>query len=125
MEDRMADAPLDVRVEDGPTGPMIRFSGRIDRDADAAVADAWTVASGLAIPGASVTLDLSEADYINSTGIALIVGLLARARKEGRAVGAYGLSDHYREIFAITRLSEFIHVYDDEASALGNVPAGT
>ena len=36
-----------------------------------------------------------------------------------------GLSDHYREIFAITRLSEFIHVYDDEPSALGNVPAGT
>ena len=42
-----------------------------------------------------------------------------------RGLSAYGLTDHYREIFAITRLSEYIHVYDDEPSALGNVPAGT
>ena len=73
----------------------------------------------------AVVLNLTGVDYIDSTGIALIVGLLARARKEGRTVGAYGLSDHYREIFAITRLSEYIHVYDDEPSALGSVPAGT
>ena len=70
-------------------------------------------------------LNLTGVDYIDSTGIALLVGLLARARRDGREVSAYGLTDHYREIFAITRLSEYIHVYDDEPSALGSVPAGT
>jgi anti-anti-sigma factor len=72
----------------------------------------------------SVVLNLTDVDYIDSTGIALLVGLLARTRRDGRALSAYGLTDHYREIFAITRLSDFIHVYDDEPSALGNVPAG-
>ena len=73
----------------------------------------------------AVVLNLAGVDYIDSTGIALLVGLLARARREGRELSAYGLSDHYREIFAITRLSEFIHVYDDEQTAVGSVPAGT
>ncbi len=73
----------------------------------------------------SVVLNLTNVDYIDSTGIALVVGLLARTRRDGRELSAYGLSDHYREIFAITRLSEFIHVYDDEPSALGDVPAAT
>jgi anti-anti-sigma factor len=56
----------------------------------------------------SVTLDFSKVEYINSTGIALIVGLLARARTSRRAIIATGLSDHYREIFTITRLSDFM-----------------
>jgi anti-sigma B factor antagonist len=73
----------------------------------------------------TVVLNLTDVEYMDSTGIALLVGLLARARRDGRELSAYGLSDHYREIFSITRLSEFIHVYDDEPSALGNVPAGT
>jgi len=73
----------------------------------------------------AVVLNLSELDYMDSTGIALLVGLLARVRRDGRELCAYGLSDHYREIFAITRLSEFIHVYDDEPSAVGYLPAAT
>ena len=73
----------------------------------------------------AVVLNFTAVDYIDSTGIALLVGLLARTRRDGRALSAYGLTAHYREIFAITRLSEFIHVYDDEPSALGGVPAVT
>ena len=73
----------------------------------------------------AVVLNLTDVEYMDSTGIALLVGLLARARRDGREISAYGLTDHYREIFAITRLSDFIHVYDDEPGALGNVPAGT
>ena len=69
-------------------------------------------------PGpASLLLDFAAVDYINSTGIALIVGLLGRARADGVAVAACGLSDHYREIFEITRLSDFMSIYADEASA--------
>jgi anti-anti-sigma factor len=63
-------------------------------------------------------LDFTHADYINSTGIALIVSLLADCRATGRPVGAYGLSDHYREIFSITRLSDFMSVYEDVEAAL-------
>ncbi len=67
---------------------------------------------------ATVLLNFAGVDYINSTGIALIVNLLAQARKAGRRLLTCGLSDHYVEIFQITRLVDFMSIYPDEASAL-------
>jgi len=65
-----------------------------------------------------ILLNFEGVDYINSTGIALIVSLLARARASQRRLLAYGLSDHYVEIFNITRLSDFMGIYPDEMSAV-------
>jgi anti-anti-sigma regulatory factor len=48
------------------------------------------------------------------------VGLLAQARKTHRRLVTCGLSDHYQEIFHITRLSDFMTMYGDEASALAS-----
>jgi anti-anti-sigma factor len=70
-----------------------------------------------------ILLNFSDVDYINSTGIALIVGVLARARKEHRAITACGLSEHYREVFEITRLADFMSIFPDEASALSGMRA--
>jgi anti-anti-sigma factor len=69
----------------------------------------------------AVLLNFNKVEYMNSTGIALIVGLLAQARKSGRRLLTCGLSDHYQEIFKITRLSDFMNIYTDEASALAEV----
>jgi anti-sigma B factor antagonist len=67
----------------------------------------------------TILLNFEEVDYINSTGIALIVGLLAKARaSHKRRLVAFGLSDHYVEIFNITRLSDFMSVFPDEQSAV-------
>jgi anti-anti-sigma factor len=66
----------------------------------------------------TILLNFEEIDYINSTGIALIVGLLAKARVSKRRLVAFGLSDHYVEIFEITRLSDFMSVFPDEQSAM-------
>jgi anti-anti-sigma regulatory factor len=50
----------------------------------------------------------------------LIVGVLAQARKARRQVSTFGLSEHYTEIFQITRLADFMGIYPDEASALSH-----
>jgi anti-anti-sigma factor len=68
----------------------------------------------------AILLNFGDVEYINSTGIALIVGLLSRARESGRRLLACGLSDHYAEIFSITRLADFMDVFPDEASALSD-----
>ncbi len=72
-----------------------------------------------------IVLDFAATDYINSTGIALIVRFLAEARRDGRPVRASGLSDHYREIFRITRLSDFIVLEDDGSSPEPQHEGGT
>ncbi len=68
----------------------------------------------------TILLNFADVDYINSTGIALIVSLLARARKAHMHLLACGLSQHYVEIFTITRLADFMSVFPDESSALAS-----
>jgi anti-anti-sigma factor len=89
----------------------VRLTGTIDRGAQEQMDAAYAQAENGAL-----TLDFSGVDYVNSTGIALIVGLLARARADSVQVSARGLSDHYREIFEITRLADFMQILDNEGS---------
>lgn len=97
-----------AEVRQNGTDVIVAMSGEIDGLADPALDNAYSEAEQLA-PG-KVVLDFANVDYINSTGIALIVGILARARASHRPVSAVGLSDHYREIFTITRLSDFMEI---------------
>ncbi len=110
-----------VRLLDGVA--VVDLSGEIDSGAEEALNAAYDQATGGAD---TVLLNFGSVEYINSTGIALIVGVLARARKNGHSITACGLADHYREIFEITRLSDFMQIFPDEASAVGDaVPETT
>jgi anti-anti-sigma factor len=103
-----------VRRRDGVA--LIDLAGDVNRGAEQALEAAWVQAT--AEPADAVVLNFEAAGYINSTGIALIVGLLARARAAGIEVRAYGLTPHYREIFEITRLADFLAINPDEDSAV-------
>ncbi|MBA2427886.1 MAG: STAS domain-containing protein [Actinobacteria bacterium] len=100
---------------------IIDLSGEVNKFSGATL----TAAYGEATEGnsSSVLLNFLDVDYINSTGIAVIVALLAQARTEARRVTAYGLTEHYKEIFEITRLSDFMAIYEDEDNAVAQVPA--
>src|SRR6476469_5836870 len=108
--------PLEATVEDVPGGALVHLVGRIDRDAATSLNEAYATASAA---GSVVTLDFGATDYINSNGIALIVGIVAAARRDDRRIVARGLTDHYREIFRITRLSDFMTIEEDQAAAAG------
>jgi anti-anti-sigma factor len=100
-----------AEVEAVPDAVRLRLRGDIDLAADAALSGAYARVAELG--ARQVTLDFGDVGYVNSTGIALIVRLLAEARRDGREVHAHGLTPHYREIFRITRLSDYV-VLDDE-----------
>jgi anti-anti-sigma factor len=109
----MQAATLEASARAGSDGSVIELRGDIDGAAREALGAAYDAAAG---PG-TLLLDFHEVEYINSTGIAVIVGLLARARSDQRPVSAQGLSAHYREIFEITRLSDFMTILADETPA--------
>lgn len=95
---------------------VIEMRGRVDALADEALSAAYRE---VAVDGGeAVLLNFAEVDYINSTGIAVIVSLLAQARAVGLEIRASGLSEHYREIFEITRLADFMEIFPDEASGV-------
>ena len=65
-----------------------------------------------------LVLNFAGLEYMNSGGIGMLVTLLVRANRQRQELAAIGLSDHYREIFELTRLDEAITIYDSEESAL-------
>jgi anti-anti-sigma factor len=113
----MATRETEALVHERDGVAVIELRGRIDGGAEEAVARADAEAAALGRP--ELLLDFAGTDYINSTGIALIVGVLARARAERRQVSASGLSAHYREIFEITRLSDFMRIVPDPITSPG------
>jgi anti-anti-sigma factor len=106
---RATEFAADVSREDGVA--VLELSGDVSAAAEGGLQLAYAPLSAEPV----VVLDFAAVDYINSTGIALIVGILAEARKSGQEICARKLAEHYREIFRITRLSDFMTILDDES----------
>lgn len=111
-------SPLGATVRHQPHTAVIDLQGDIDGAGEDTLQNAYREAVSQK-PNA-VLLNFANVGYINSKGIALIVMLLAQARKSGTRLLTTGLSPHYIEIFNITRLSDFMKFYPDEQSALAN-----
>jgi anti-sigma B factor antagonist len=113
----MSTIPLRTHVRPAGDGvAVIELTGDVTAACESELMDAYREAGRAEIRG--IVLDFTGLDYMNSSGIGLLVTLLVRARREGRQISAYGLSDHYRQIFELTRLDEVISVHDDEQRAM-------
>lgn len=112
---------FETNVRAQPDLATIDLHGEINSFADEALSAAYAEAENH--NPSTIALNFTNVDYINSTGIALIVGLLAQARKSHRKVVVFGLSNHYLEIFRITRLADFMDIYEDETTALAEITA--
>jgi anti-sigma B factor antagonist len=98
---------------------VIDIVGDINSAAENRLMDAYAKA---AQPGVTtILLNFQQLSYMNSSGIGLLVTLLIRAQRQKQKLIAYGLSEHYQEIFALTRLDEAIQIYADESAALATV----
>lgn len=92
---------------------FLRLSGDITREAEEEFKKILPL-DEISIP---VVLDFAGVDYINSAGLALLIGLVRRCRKTDRPVGAVCLSAHYRKIFYMVGLNDYITVFDSEDAA--------
>jgi anti-sigma B factor antagonist len=98
-----------------PATSIISINGDVTAACEEVLMDAYQEAVG---GSSAVVLDFTDLEYMNSGGIGLLVTLLVRANRNGQKVLAFGLNDHYRQIFELTRLDEAISIYDKEADAL-------
>ena len=99
-----------------PTVSIVDIQGEINAFAENALMDVYTQATS---GGANVIiLNLSRLEYMNSSGIGLLVTLLIRANRQKQRLLTFGLSEHYQKIFELTRLNEAIGIYKTEAEAL-------
>ena len=116
----MANLTTTVR-QIGRTTSIIDLHGDVTGAAENTLMDAYSQAVN---NGAQVIiLNFSELEYMNSSGIGLLVTLLIRIQRQKQRLLAFGLSEHYQQIFALTRLDEAIGSYADEQAAIAAATA--
>lgn len=118
-----AKVTMEVRSADSATlagsVSIIDVQGEITSFAENVLMEAYTRATS---DGANVIiLNFEGLEYMNSGGIGLLVTLLIRANRKDQTLLAYGLTEHYQQIFELTRLNEAIKIYGTEAEALATV----
>jgi anti-sigma B factor antagonist len=94
---------------------VLEVRGEVTAASEKALAEGYGEAS---TPGTrAVIVDFSGLEYMNSGGIGLLVTILVRANRQKQRLLAFGLNEHYRQIFELTRLDEAIgiHASEDEA----------
>ncbi len=110
-----AQVTMDVRkVNDGVS--VIDIKGELTAFAEGVLMDAYNQASDGGVR--AIILNFEGLEYMNSSGIGLLVTLLIRVNREKQRLLTYGLSEHYRNIFQITRLDDAITIYDSEEAAV-------
>jgi anti-sigma B factor antagonist len=103
-----------VPADSGGGTAVMLLKGDVDGDAKVVLPAAYAEAVASHEPEC-VRLDFTDVEYINSTGLAVIVGVLAQARADRRSISAAGLTDHYKHIFTVTRLVDFISLVEPVA----------
>ena len=118
--ERRADMPqaqvtMDVRKVNDDVS-VIDVKGELTAFAEGVLMDAYSQASDGGVR--AIVLNFEGLEYMNSSGIELLVALLIRVNREKQRLLTYGLSEHYRNIFQITRLDDAIGIYDSEEEAV-------
>ena len=98
------------------TVAILRIAGDVTSGSEGELMEGFT--SAIDDGARAVILDFSGMEYMNSGGIGLLVTLLVRAQRSNTRLLATGLSNHYHEILALTRLEEAIEIHDTEAAAI-------
>jgi anti-anti-sigma factor len=102
-----------------PPLTVIDLRGEVTTFAEEVVTGAYRQASE---QGARhILLNFAEVDYINSAGIAAIIGILTEARRAEQSLMITGLTPHYAKIFQMTGLDQFAPLFDSEAAARESV----
>ena len=103
-----------VRRHDGLS--IVQFKGDMTTFAEDVVHDVFREATRDSQH--NIGLDFSACEYINSAGIAVIIGVVTEARRQGRRIFVFGLSTHYQKIFRMVGLADYIEICVSEDEAL-------
>jgi anti-sigma B factor antagonist len=115
----MQEKVTQVKMEEKQCDPIglvtvLRFGGDITSASKAAVLGTY---QGISTSAKRILLDFSGVDYLNSSGIALIIQLMIAASKSGQAVQTFGLTPHFRKVFAMVGITKYTTLHPDEQSA--------
>ncbi len=98
---------------------VLRFEGDIASTSKEAVLGAY---QGLSKETAKlILLDFTKVDYINSSGIALVIQLLMEAANSAQKIYAFGLSAHFTKVFTMVGITKYAGLFPSQADALAAI----
>jgi anti-sigma B factor antagonist len=106
-----------VSDSNGGRVSVLRFSGDISSSSHDALLGTYETVSKTE----PVLLDFSKVDYINSSGIALVIQMLMEANKNSQKIAAFGLTPHFQKVFTMVGITKYASLFPDEASARGSL----
>jgi len=105
---------LDVSIEGG--SDVLRAQGEIDL----ATAPMLEARLGELQTGRPVVLDLTSVNFIDSTGLRVILGADARASEQGTSLAIVAVDGPVTRLFDITGVSGRLTVFDSVTAAAAN-----
>jgi len=112
-------AATKVKVEEVPCAAgdpitVLRFSGDITSASQAVVLGTY---QGLPEKAKRILLDFSKVEYLNSSGIALVIQMMIAASKHGQTVQTFGLTPHFTKVFTMVGITKYTSLHPDEKTA--------
>lgn len=115
MQEKGTQVKLDeVQCETGAPITVIRFAGDITSASEAAVLGTY---QGLPKDAKRVLLDFSKVEYLNSSGIALVIQMMIAASKHGQTIKTFGLTPHFQKVFTMVGITKYTSLHPDEQTA--------
>ncbi|MGB6134215.1 MAG: STAS domain-containing protein [Acidobacteriaceae bacterium] len=113
---------VNIRNASAPSGSsvtVLAFGGDISSASKDAILGAY---HGLGGQAHHVLLDFTGVDYINSSGIAIIIQMLLEAGKAGtQTIGIFGLTPHFQKVFTMVGINKYAALHKDEVAALAAI----
>ena len=98
---------------------ILRFEGDISSTSKDAVVGAYQSLSKESVK--TILLDFTKVEYINSSGIALVIQVMMEAANAGQKVSVFGLSAHFQKVFTMVGITKYATLSSDQATALAGL----
>jgi len=95
---------------------IIHLAGDVTAFAEESIQQAYEDAT--AATTRVVVLNFQASDYINSAGIAILIGIITQARRAGQRVRVAGLSAHFQKVFDMVGLTQYAEIHQTLDDAL-------
>jgi anti-sigma B factor antagonist len=107
-------AQTKVKVERNGSLAVLRLEGDLTSTSKEAVLGAY---EKLPSDTKEILLDFSKVQYLNSSGIAVVIQLLMKANKSARKVQTFGLTPHFQKVFTMLGLTKYTALHANESAA--------
>jgi anti-anti-sigma factor len=112
----MLNKKTETRLRRAGKAVIIDLVGDVTNQGQETIKNAY--AEALQSASERVFFNFGDTEYINTSGIAVLISIVMEAEKAGRKIGLFGMSAHYHKVFTLVRLPLYADMYRTEGEAL-------